>query len=424
MTESVQFILALGLLIGFAKAMGYVTLRLNQPAVLGELLAGVIIGPTLLNLLGNHAIFPAGESVSHTLIELAELGVLLLIFMAGLEVDPKNLFQVGKPAILAGVIGVIIPLVVITPVITLFGYSLERAIFLGILFASMSTSITAQVMLELGVLQRREGLTLLGAALVDDAVVILILSLFLAINPGGVAVGADTSASIAVVLLRIVGFLVVASLASWFLLPKLVNWVDNLPISQGALMVALVSALLLSASAEIFGGIAAITGAFIAGVCIRRARHHVVERIERGLHNICYALVVPLFFVSIGLQANLRLLTAELLPFALVVLALAIITKVVGAGGATRLAGFDNTSALRVGLGMISRGEVGLIIASIGVSYQILNPESFTVVVFVVLVTTIITPPLVRWSFAERKRADGGSGDVHALVEEPLLTEG
>lgn len=424
MTESVQFILALGLLVGFAKAMGYVTYRLNQPAVLGELLAGVIIGPTLLNLLGNHAIFPAGESVTHTLIEIAELGVLLLIFMAGLEVDPKNLFQVGKPAILAGVIGVIIPLVVITPVITLFGYSMERAIFLGILFASMSTSITAQVMLELGVLQRREGLTLLGAALVDDAVVILLLSLFLAINPGGVAVGADTSASIAVVLLRIVGFLVIASLASWFLLPKLVNWVDNLPISQGAVMVALVSALLLSASAEIFGGIAAITGAFIAGVCIRRARHHVVERIERGLHNICYALVVPLFFVSIGLQANLRLLTADLLPLALVVLALAIATKVLGAGGATRLAGFDNKSALRVGLGMISRGEVGLIIASIGVSYQILNAESFTVVVFVVLVTTIITPPLVRWSFADRKRADDSGGDVHALVEEPLLTEG
>ncbi len=357
--------------------------------------------------------------MTHTLIEIAEVGVLLLMLMAGLEVDPKNLFQVGKPALFAGVIGVIIPLIVITPVITLFGYSFERALFLGILFASMSTSITAQVMLELGVLQRREGLTLLGAALIDDAVVILLLSLFIAVNPGGVAVGADTSASIALVLLRIVGFLVVASLLSWFLLPKLINWVNDLPISQGALMVALVAALLLAASAEIFGGIAAITGAFIAGVCIRQARHSVVERIERGLHNISYAFVVPLFFISIGLQANLRLLTAELLPFALVILALAIVTKVIGAGGATRLAGFDNTSALRVGLGMISRGEVGLIIASIGVSYQILNAESFTVVVFVVLVTTIMTPPLVRWSFAERKRVKDDS--LHPLAEEPVL---
>ena len=168
-----------------------------------------------------------------------------------------------------------------------------------------------------------------------------------------------------------------------------------------------------------------ITGAFIAGVCIRRARHNVVERIERGLHAICYAFVVPLFFVSIGLRANLQLLTAELLPFALVILVLAIATKVLGAGGATRLAGFDNTSALRVGLGMISRGEVGLIIASIGVSYGILNDEVFTVVVFVVLVTTIITPPLVRWSFVERTKVDPSSSSTKGpLAEEPALTEG
>lgn len=425
MTETVQFILALGLLIGFAKAMGYLTYRLNQPAVLGELLAGVIIGPTLLNLLGIQLIFPDGDSVKHTLIEMAEIGVLLLMLMAGLEVDIQNLLHVGKPAMLAGVIGVIVPLVVITPVITLFGYSFERALFLGILFASMSTSITAQVMLELGVLQRLEGLTLLGAALIDDAVVILLLSTFLAINPGGIVIGADASASVLVVLLKIVGFMVVGSLASWFLLPRLINWVNNLPISQGPLMVALVAGLLLSASAEIFGGIAAITGAFIAGVCIRRARHNVVERIERGLHSISYAFLVPLFFVSIGLRANLQLLTAELLPFALVILALAIVTKVVGAGGATRLAGFDNTSALRVGLGMISRGEVGLIIASIGVSYGILTAEVFTVVVFVVLVTTIMTPPLVRWSFAERTKADPGSGSsTKTITEEPALTEG
>ena len=209
MTETVQFILALGLLIGFAKAMGYLTYRLNQPAVLGELLAGVIIGPTLLNLLGIHAIFPDGESVTHTILEIAEIGVLLLMFMAGLEVDIQNMLHVGKPAMLAGVIGVIIPLVVITPAITLFGYPIENALFLGILLASMSTSITAQVMLELGVLQRLEGLTLLGAALIDDAVVILLLSIFLAVNPGGIVVGAEESASVLVVILRIVGFLVV-----------------------------------------------------------------------------------------------------------------------------------------------------------------------------------------------------------------------
>ena len=140
----------------------------------------------------------------------------------------------------------------------------------------------------------------------------------------------------------------------------------------------------------------------MAGICLQHARRGAVEQIARGIHSLNYAFLVPLFFVSIGLQANLRLLTVELLPFALVVLFLAIVTKVFGAGGGARLAGFDNISALRVGLGMISRGEVGLIIASVGVSYGILVPEVFTTVVFVVLVTTIITPPLLRWSFTQR----------------------
>lgn len=402
MTETVQFFLALGVMVGFAKAMGYLTYRLDQPAVLGELLAGLIIGPTLLNFLGNTALFPDGHSVEHTLIEIAEVGVLLLMFMAGMEVDLTSMMKVGRPAVLAGVLGVALPLIVMIPAVVAFGYGVEKAIFIGILMASMSTSISAQVMLELGVLRRREGLTLLGAALVDDAIVILLLSLFVAINPGGI-IAVEDPRSVVEVLLRIAGFLVIGSALSWILLPRIANLVGRLPIAEGALMVAIVATLLLSFSAEYFGGIAGISGAFLAGLCIARARHSVVEKIERGIHAVNYGLLVPLFFVSIGLRANLRLLTAEILPFALVMIVLAVITKVIGAGGGTMLGGFDRTSALRVGLGMISRGEVGLIIAAIGVGYGILSPEVFTVVVFVVLVTTIMTPPLVRWSFRERE---------------------
>lgn len=401
MTETVQLFLALGVTIGFAKAMGYLTFRLHQPAVLGELLAGLIIGPTVIDFLGNPALFPDGHSVQHTLVEVAELGVLLLMFMAGMEVDLNSMLKVGRPAVLAGLLGVFVPLIVITPVVTLFNYPIEKAIFVGILLASMSTSISAQVMLELGVLRRKEGLTLLGAALVDDAIVILMLSLFIAINPGGIiAVAQDRS--VVEVLLRIAAFLVIASLASWILLPRLANRINDLPIAEGALMFAIVVTLLLSFSAEYFGGIAGITGAFMAGVCISRARHSVVEKIDRGIHAVNYGLLVPLFFVSIGLRADLRLLTSDLLPFAIVMLILAIVTKIIGAGGGSLLGGFDRTSAMRVGLGMISRGEVGLIIASIGVGFGILQPETFTVIVFVVLVTTILTPPLVRWSFQER----------------------
>ena len=398
MTPLVQFFFALGLFVAFAKALGYISYRLNQPAVLGELLAGVILGPTIFNVLGNAALFPDGLHVAGTLIEVAELGVLLLMFMAGLEVDPASMREVGKPAFFAGFFGVLVPLLVMTPVTAMFNIPIENALFIGILFASMSTSITAQVMLELGVLQRKEGITLLGAALIDDALVILLVSLFLAINPSGVAAVAQAR-SIPEVLIRIVVFFVAGSAFAWFALPRLLNWISRLRITEGPLAFALVAVLLMSVAAEAIGGVAAITGAFLAGFAMRQARRSLVEQVERGIHALNYGFLVPLFFVSIGLQANLRLLTAELLPFALVTTALAIITKVVGAGGGVRLAGFDNLSAVRIGVGMISRGEVGLIIASIGVGYGILTPETFTVVLFVVLVTTIITPPLVRWSF-------------------------
>jgi Kef-type K+ transport system membrane component KefB len=401
MTETVQFILALGVMVAFAKLMGYASFRLSQPAVLGELLAGVIIGPTVINFLGYEALFPNGHSVEHTLIEVAEIGVLLLMFMAGLEVNPASLAQVGRPALLAGVFGVFVPLLIIAPVVTLFDYSTERAIFVGILLASMSTSISAQVMLELGVLQRKEGLVMLGAALVDDAIVILLLSLFIAINPGGI-VTVGESKTILEVIVRIVGFLLIATTASWVILPRLANLIYQLPIAEGIVMFGIVSTLLLSFAAEYFGGIAGITGAFIAGICIGRSRHGVLEKLERGIRSVNYALLVPLFFVSIGLQTNLRLLDAELMPFALVITILAIATKIVGAGAGSMLGGFGTTGGMRVGLGMISRGEVGLIIAAIGVGLGILQSEMFTTVVFVVLVTTIITPPLVRWSFRER----------------------
>ncbi|HLU11595.1 MAG TPA: cation:proton antiporter [Oceanobacillus sp.] len=401
MTETIQFVFALGLTIGFAKLMGYLLYRLNQPAVLGELLAGLIIGPTMLNLLGNAALFPDGESVKHTVIEVAEIGVLLLMFMAGMEVDPQSLKSVGRAAFLTGALGVVVPLVVITPVVVAFDIPFGNALFVGILLASMSTSISAQVMIELGVLRQREGLTLLSAALIDDAFVILLLSVFLAINPGGVA-SVESSRTLVEVILFMVGFVVIATIICWIFLPKLANLVSQLPISEGPLVVAIVSVLILSFASEYIGGIAGITGAFLAGVCIRRARVGVVEEIERGLHAVNYGVFVPLFFVSIGLQANLRLLTAELLPFALIITLLAIITKIVGSGAGSLLGGLDRMAAFRISLGMVSRGEVGLIIASLGVTYGILEPDLFTIIVFIVLVTTIITPPLLRWSFSQK----------------------
>jgi Kef-type K+ transport system membrane component KefB len=399
MSEVIQLFFALGLLITIAKTLGYIATRFGQPAVLGELVAGVLVGPSVLNLLHIAALFPEGSSIEHTLIEFAEIGVVLLMFSAGLEVDLSSLARVGRTALAAGVLGVIAPVVIAAPVVLLFGYTGDKAVFIGLILAATSVSISAQVMLELGVLHSREGLALLAAAIVDDVLVILLMSIFLAIHPGPVTSDAE-SRSVLEVIVRLVGFLTIASGLSWFVLPWIARMVHKTSVAAGVVIVSVVAALLLGVAADYFGGVAAITGAFIAGLCLGRAEHPIKEKIEEGLYHINYGMFVPIFFVSIGLQANLRLLDATILPFALILTGAAIVSKIVGAGAGGLLTGFDRNSSLRLGIGMVSRGEVGLIVAALGISSGIITEETFAAVVLVVLVTTVITPPLVRWSFA------------------------
>ena len=183
MSEVIQLFFALGILITIAKTLGYIATRFGQPAVLGELIAGVIIGPSVINLLHIAALFPNGTSVEHTVIEFAEIGVVLLMFSAGLEVDLGGLTKVGRTALAAGTLGVIAPIMIAAPIALLFGYAGEKAVFIGLILAATSVSISAQVMLELGVLRSREGLALLAGAIVDDVLVILLMSLFIAVRP-------------------------------------------------------------------------------------------------------------------------------------------------------------------------------------------------------------------------------------------------
>jgi Kef-type K+ transport system membrane component KefB len=400
MTEMIQVFFALGLLISIGKTFGFIATRFNQPAVLGELLAGVLIGPSLLNLLHIAVLFPDGANIEHSMIEFAEIGVLFLMFSAGLEVDLASLTKVGRTALVAGTLGVIVPILIATPIALFFAYTAEQSLFIGLILAATSVSISAQVMLELGVLHSREGLALLAGAIVDDVLVILLMSLFIAVNPSQ-AVSAVESRSILEVILRLLGFLIIASGLSWFTLPWIIKQVSKTSISAGVIVVAVVSALLLGVAAEYFGGIAAITGAFIAGISLGRSENAIKEKLEEGLYSINYAFFVPIFFVSIGLQANLRLLDAAILPFAIIITIAAIVSKIIGAGIGGLLTGFNRLSSLRLGLGMVSRGEVGLIVAAIGISNGIIAEEVFAAVVLVVIVTTVITPPLVRWSFAK-----------------------
>ena len=379
MSPFLQLVLILIIIITGAKAGGWLANRLRQPAVLGELLAGVLLGPSALNLLNWSVLVNehAPHLLTETVFELAELGVVCLMFLAGLEIDPREMRRAGRVATLAGVSGVVVPLVLGGLGALPFGYQGHAAIFVGIILTATSVSISAQTLLELGKLRSREGLALLGAAVVDDVLVILLLSVFTAIADGGADPGAILTLS-----LKMLAYLSVTTLLGFFVLPRLAEWVNGQPISEG---------------------LAAITGAFIAGVGFGRS--HLRDEIERDMHTITYAFLVPIFFVSIGLKTNARLLAGPDVLFALALVLIAVVSKIVGCGLGARMGGFNDSESLRVGVGMISRGEVGLIVATVGVNEGLIKAELFSVVTFIVLVTTLITPLLLRLTFIDKESA-------------------
>jgi Kef-type K+ transport system membrane component KefB len=388
LTPFLQLTLAIAIIILAAKAGGYVAVRLRQPAVLGELLVGLILGPTLIDLV--HLPFVSNpDLLQEEITDLAALGVVFLMFMAGLEVELSEMLHAGRASASSGTIGVIVPLFMGALAARLFGYTDQAAWFIGIILTATSVSISAQTLLELGVLRTREGLTLLGAAVVDDVLVLLVLSIFLALN--------GSEESIGVVVIKMLGYLVLSGLLGWYVLPRAVTWIDRQPISEGLTAIVLCLILVFAWSAEVMGGLAAITGAFIAGVGLGRSALR--DKIETKMRPITYGFLVPIFFVSIGLEADLRAIAGALLPFLIVLFVVAVVSKVIGAGLGARLAGLNNAESLRVGVGMISRGEVGLIVAGIGVQQGIISSEIFTVVVVLVLLTTLITPLLLRYAF-------------------------
>ncbi len=396
MTPALQFLLALSLLIACARVGGALSKRLGQPAVLGELLAGVLLGPSLFNFFHLAWFTDAhlGENVKH----LAELGVIFLMFLAGLEIDLREMAKTGRAAALAGVLGVVAPILLGLGTAWLFKYPFIEAVFIGIVLSATSVSISAQTLMELGVLRRRESLTLLGAAVIDDVLVILVLSVFLALGVGA----SGGLGGVLIVFARMGVYLLVAAALGFLLVPRVAEWTARLPISQGLMSFVIVAALLYAWAAEVVGGIAAITGAFLVGLAF--ARSPLKQEIEHNFSALTYGFFVPLFFVSIGLEANARTVTGSSLLFGLVLVLVAIVSKILGSGLGAWWGGLTRGESLRLGIGMVSRGEVGLIVASVGLSEGLIDDVIFAEIVLVVLVTTVITPLLLRWAYARSER--------------------
>ena len=394
MSPFLQLAFELVIILLAAKAAGYISTRLGQPSVLGELLIGVLLGPSLLNILGLP--FVNSTSLGTTISELSELGVLLLMFIAGLELHLGELAGHRRVSLLASVGGLLLSVGLGWVAGRLFGLKDSAAVLLGVALGATSVSISARTLMELGVLRSRVGLSLLGAAVVDDILSILAFSIFLAVTSGSGGLW-----GLVWLTGRMVLFLAGATAFGLWVLPPLVRWIGRLSISQGVLAFAIVTLLAYGLAAEIVGQMAALIGAFLAGLMFARTPEK--SQIEPGITSLAYALFVPIFFINIGLSINLRSLQVNAVWLILAVSLAAIAGKVFGAAVGARLGGFPDHEAFQLGAGMVARGEVTLIVAAAGSKAGLLDGSAFSAIVAAVLISTLLTPSMLRFAFARFK---------------------
>lgn len=400
MSTSLQILFFVAMVILCAKLCGAVAARLGLPLVLGELLAGVFLGPTVLNI-GSFSYFAAvpdshAVPVAAVFKVMAAIGVVVLMFVTGLETDMAMMRRTVAPAFWAASGGVILPMLGGCLLAHYFGFGWPQAIFIGTILTATSVTVTAQTLINLGQLRSKPGSTILGAAVIDDVLGLIVLSLVIAL---GVHMSHSSGrwTGIAITLSRMAICLVLLFGAG----PPVTRWIfrqaSRLHGPHTELAAALTIGLLLAFLAEWLGGMAAITGAYLAGLFVAATQAH--SKVTDDLRAMTNSFFGPLFFVSIGLEVNARQLAGGTGLFVALV-AVAVLGKILGSGLGARLTGFSNRDSLIVGVGMIPRGEVGLITASLGFAAGLVSPTVYVQVVILVLATTLITPPLLKMAFS------------------------
>ena len=378
--------LLLGLFIMFAaaKLMAELFERLKQPAVVGEILAGVLIGPSVLALASPNAI-------THTL---AELGVIFLLFAVGLETKPSAILRVGKPALIVAVLGVIVPFLAGWGVMRAWGEGQIEALFMGAAMVATSVGITARVLSGMGLLNAPSSRIILGAAVIDDILGLLVLAVV-----ASLAAGAVNYSEIGTTALLSVGFVALIAFGGAPLMTRIAPAIKRLRFNHSFFGISICLCLGLAvAAAEI--GVAAIIGAFLAGMALAEAAEgeHDLHEQTRGVTEF----FVPFFLVNIGMQLNLQVFSdGETVTMALVITALAVVSKLVGCGLGVWNQGLRRMA--QVGVGMVPRGEVGIVVAQIGLGLAVIDDRLFGIVLFMAVATTLIAPPFIRPAFAGEK---------------------
>lgn len=372
-----NILIQLAVIILSVKLAGTLSERIGQPTVFGKLLIGILIGPSFLGLVEE----------TETLKILGELGVIMLMFLAGLETDLEEFKKAGVASSLTAVGGVALPMIAGAVYSSMAGYQGFIPLFIGTVLTATSVSISAQTLKELGQLSSREGMTILGAAVIDDVLGIVVLTVVLGLAGAGGGFGA-----VAWVILKMVVFFVASIFLGRILIPPVLAKMEKAPVSHGLTAAALIFVFLFSFAAE-KSGVANITGAYIAGILMGTTvfKDEIIEKSEA----LGYSFLIPVFFVGIGLSAKVNAITGGI-AFVVILSLIAVLTKIIGCGLGAKIAGFGWARSLMVGTGMISRGEIALIIASIGLSRKIIDASLYTAIVIMVLVTTLVTPPLLK----------------------------
>ncbi|MFR0659906.1 cation:proton antiporter [Clostridium perfringens] len=388
---SYEFLFDLALILISTKLFGLITKKVRMPQVVGALVAGVILGPAVLNVL----------SETEFIQKLAELGVIVLMFTAGLETDINQLKKTGKASFVIAVLGVIIPLAGGFFIASIFNKgndvnTILQNVFIGIILTATSVSITVETLKEMGKLNTRAGNAILGAAIIDDILGIIALTITTSL--------ADPSINVIIVLAKIVMFFIFAGFAGylfhWAFIKLDERYQRDL---RRFVIIAFVFCLLLSFCAEEFFGVADITGAFIAGLVISDSNRS--KYLNSRFETLSYMLLSPIFFASIGIKVQLTAMTKTIFIFAILLLLVAILSKVFGCALGAKLCRYSNREAIQIGTGMISRGEVALIVANKGIAMGLMLPEFLAPVVIVVVVTTIVTPILLKVVFNNKSKS-------------------
>ena len=373
------FLLQLALIMAVAHGAGYLSAKFKQPAVLGQIIAGVILGIGFLQKTEMIEIF-------------AQIGVVLLMFIAGLETDVDELTRSIKSSSLIAIGGVVAPAALVFISVMLFFPSQDwsSALFLGVVTTATSVSISVQTLKEINRLKSKQGVMIMGAAIIDDVVGIILLTLLIGVVRPGM------SSSVQMVIVEVIALFVVIMVIGFVVLKAVKYFAErDIDIDDKVVITALVICLALAFVSEEFG-VAAITGAYFAGVIFSMTHHK--HRVSHEVNRVSELLFTPIFFISIGMDIDL-LAALNAVGIGSLLIIFGSIGKVVGCGFGARISGFNKVQSLQIGIGMVPRAEVAIIVANLGLRMSILSESDMAATILMVLVSTLLTPSLLKWSF-------------------------